>query len=150
MYGSSACTKTKFIGMTCGYPLISIDAILPTGWLWRNSMIFFLDCISSFLVSCIYWPFYKNNIIKFFKGKTNVTTPTKDVVDQAQDQATEVIDTAEQKIDTAEQTKTQVIKRIHKKKKKIQDLEDKKKNVPVVDRTLSEAKQNIIKKTKRK
>lgn len=94
--------------------------------------------------------FYKNNIIKFFKGKTNVTTPTKDVVDHAQDQATEVIDTAEQKIDTAEQTKTQVKKRIHKKKKKIQDLEDKKKNVPVVDRTLSEAKQNIIKKTKRK
>jgi hypothetical protein len=43
MPGISACTKTKFIGMICGYPLASIDAILPTGWLLRNSMIFFFD-----------------------------------------------------------------------------------------------------------
>lgn len=92
----------------------------------------------------------KTNIFKFFKSKSVVTTPTKDAVDQAQEQTEEIIDASEQKVETAEQTKTQVKKRIHKKKKKIQDLEDAKKNVPVVDRTLAEAKQNIIKKTKRK
>ena len=92
----------------------------------------------------------KNNIIKFFKGKSVVTAPTNDAVDQAQKQSEEIIDDSEQKVDAAEQTKTQVKKRIHRKKKRIQDLEDAKKNVPVVDRTLAEAKQNIIKKTKRK
>lgn len=89
-------------------------------------------------------------IARLYKGKTQVVAPTKDVVDQAQDQANTTIDVAEQKIETAQKAKTQVKKKIYKKKKKIQDLEDKKKNVPVVDRTLSEAKQNIIKKTKRK
>ena len=92
----------------------------------------------------------KNNIIKFFKGKSTITTPTKDVVDQAQQQADSTIKTSEQKVEELEQTKTQVKKQIRRKKKKIQDLEDKKKNVPVIDRTLAEAKQNIIKKTKRK
>lgn len=89
-------------------------------------------------------------IARLYKGKTQVVTPTKDVVDQAQMQSDTIIDTAKQKIDSAEQTKTQVKRKIYKNKKKIQDLEDKKKNVPVIDRTLSEAKQNIIKKTKRK
>lgn len=92
----------------------------------------------------------KTNIFKFFKSKSVVTTPTKDAVDQAQEQTEEIINESEQKVEEAEQTKTQVKKRIHNKKKRIHDLEDAKKNVPVVDRTLAEAKQNIIKKTKRK
>ena len=92
----------------------------------------------------------KTNIFKFFKSKSVVTTPTKDAIDQAQEQTEEIINESEQKVEEAEQTKTQVKKRIHNKKKRIHDLEDAKKNVPVVDRTLAEAKQNIIKKTKRK
>ena len=67
----------------------------------------------------------KHNIFKFFKGKSIIAAPTKDAVDQAQNQTDKVIDDSEQRVDTAEQTKTQVKKRIHRKKKRIQDLESK-------------------------
>jgi Tfp pilus assembly protein PilN len=88
----------------------------------------------------------KDKIAKAFDDDSKA----KNIVDDKVKQNNIAIEKIEEKIEEVKQEQVVVKKRIHKKKRKVKELEDAKKDVPVIDRTLAEAKQNILKKTERK
>jgi Tfp pilus assembly protein PilN len=88
----------------------------------------------------------KDKIAKVFDDDSKA----KNIVDDKIKQNDIAIEKIEEKIEQVKQDQVVVKKRIQKKKRKVIELEDVKKDVPVVDRTLAGAKQNILKKTERK
>lgn len=99
--------------------------------------------LAIFGVSILYT--HKNDILDNPKA-----TEPKNIVDNKIKENEAEIAEAEVKIEEVAEQKTVTKKRINRKKRKVKDLEAAKNDVPNVDRTLAEAKQNIIKKTERK
>jgi len=98
--------------------------------------------IAIFGVSVLYT--HKNNILDNAKA-----TEPKNIVDDKIKENEAVVEKAEVKIEQIEEHKQVIKKRNNRKKRKVKDLETAKTDVPNIDRTLAEAKQNIINKTKR-
>ena len=100
-----------------------------------------------------YWKLITGSILTLF-GIGLLASKQTDAKVEAIDREIEHNNNAIDKIDTeiiaVEKEKTKVIKTIVTKKARVKKLETEKQNVPKVDRTVAEAKQNIIKKTQRK
>lgn len=107
-----------------------------------------------------YWKLFTGAILAIFgvsvlyTHKNDIVNPKanepKNIVDDKIKENAEVVSEAEVKIEAVSEQKKVTKKRINRKKRKVKDLEDAKNDVPNIDRTLAEAKQNIIKKTERK
>jgi hypothetical protein len=107
-----------------------------------------------------YWKLFTGAILAIFGVSvlyTHKNTPIdpkqsepKNIVDEKIKENEVEVKEAEVKVEVAEEQKKVIKKRNNRKKRKVKDLEAAKNNVPNVDRTLSEAKANIIKKTERK
>jgi archaellum component FlaC len=99
-----------------------------------------------------YWKLFVGSILAIFgigliaSKQTNVEVKAIDKEIEHNNNEIEKIDIA---IENVAETKIEVKKRITTKNKKIVELETEKKDVPNKYRTVSEAKQNIIKKTQR-
>lgn len=98
--------------------------------------------IAIFGVSVLYT--HKNNIL----DNTKAAEP-KNIVDDKIKETEAIVEKAEVKIEQIEEQKQVIKKRNNRKKRKVKDLETAKNDVPNIDRTLAEAKQNIINKTER-
>ena len=98
--------------------------------------------LAIFGVSVLYT--HKNDILN-----AKATEP-KNIVDEKIKENAAIVEEAEVKIEEVAEQKKVTKKRINRKKRKVKDLEAAKNDVPNIDRTLAEAKQNIIKKTERK
>lgn len=107
-----------------------------------------------------YWKLFTGAILAIFgvsvlyTHKNDILNPKatepKNIVDDKIKENEVIVEEAEVKIEEVAEQKKVIKKRINRKKRKVKDLEAAKKDVPNVDRTLAEAKQNIIKKTQRK
>ena len=107
-----------------------------------------------------YWKLFTGAILAIFGVSVLYThkndildakaTEPKNIVDEKIKENAAIVEEAEVKIEEVAEQKKVTKKRINRKKRKVKDLEAAKNDVPNIDRTLAEAKQNIIKKTERK
>jgi hypothetical protein len=106
-----------------------------------------------------YWKLFTGAILAIFgvsvlyTHKNDIINPKavepKNIVDDKIKENKAVVEEAEVKIEEVAEQKKVTKKRINRKRRKVKDLEDAKQDVPNIDRTLAEAKHNIIKKTER-
>ena len=88
-------------------------------------------------------------LIKTSKKETTVDTELPKVKEKI-DTNNKEIETIDKKIEIIEEEKIEVKKKITEKKDLVKILEDSKKNTPAEVKTVAEAKQNILNKTKRR
>lgn len=99
-----------------------------------------------------YWKLITGSILTLFGIGllASKQTETKvDVVDREIEHNNDAIDKIDTEIAVIEKEKTKLVKTISTKKAQVKKLETAKTNVPKTSRTVTEAKQNIIKKTQR-